>query len=290
MTIAESLRAAKVLLEEAGVPDSRLDAEYLLAQVLHQNRMALLLNGREELSPAHQAAFDELLQKRAKRIPLQYLLKSQDFMGLPLYVDESVLIPRPETELLCEQALIWLKGRLDLPSPNVLDLCTGSGALAVAIAQALPRARVSAADMSEGALGVARRNAAAYHAEIAFFQGDFLSAAAGQRFDLIVCNPPYIPSGECHSLQPEVMMEPSIALDGGEDGLYYYKKLATEAPRCLCPGGALFCEVGFDQAQAVRELFSPAFPRIEIFKDLSGISRIVCAFDTNEKSECALRF
>ncbi len=278
MTITESLRAAKSLLAEAGVPDSRLDAEYLLSHVLNQNRMALLMNGREELSPAHQAAFDQLLKRRAQRVPLQYLLQSQDFMGLSLYVDESVLIPRPETEQLCEQALLWLSKRQENDSPTVLDLCTGSGALAVAIAHALPKAKVSAADLSQKALDVARRNADAYHAKISFLQGDFLNAAAGQKFDLIVCNPPYIPSSECSHLQPEVLMEPSMALDGGEDGLHYYRKLAVEAPRFLCPGGALFCEVGFDQAQVVRDLFSPSFERIEILQDLSGIPRIVSAF------------
>ena len=278
MTITESLRAARSLLEEAGVPDSRLDAAYLLSHVLNQNRMTLLMNGREELSPAHQAAFDALLKKRAQRIPLQYLLQNQDFMGLSLYVDESVLIPRPETELLCEQALLWLKDRQGIDSPAVLDLCTGSGALAVAIAHALPDARVSASDLSAKALGVARRNADAYHAGISFFQGDFLNAVAGLKFDLIVCNPPYIPSTECLHLQPEVLMEPSVALDGGEDGLHYYRKLADEVPRFLCPGGALFCEVGFDQAQAVRELFAPAFERIDVLRDLSGIPRIVSAF------------
>jgi release factor glutamine methyltransferase len=278
MTITESLRAASALLGGAGVPDSRLDAEYLLSHVLKQNRMALLINGREELSPAHQAAFDQLLMQRARRVPLQYLLQSQGFMGLSLYVDENVLIPRPETELLCEQALLWLKERHQIDSPAVLDLCTGSGALAVAIAHALPNAKVSAADLSPKALDVARRNADAYHAQVSFFQGDFLDAVLGQKFDLIVCNPPYIPSSECSRLQPEVLMEPSMALNGGEDGLHFYKKLAAESTRFLCPGGALFCEVGFNQEQAVQALFSPTFPRIEILQDLSGIPRIVSAF------------
>lgn len=276
MTIHETLKDAAQALFEAGVPDSRLDAELLLAHVLNFSRMELTLKAREALSPDALAAYFSLLKRRMNREPLQYITASQYFMGYDLYVDENVLIPRPETELLCEQALLWLR-RQNLSSPGVLDLCTGSGALAVAIACQEHRAQVFAADISDKALAVAKRNARTHHADVTFLQGDFLSAVSEMRFDLIVCNPPYIPAAECGTLQAEVLYEPCIALDGGTDGLGFYRKLALEAPSCLCPGGALFCEVGYGQAQAVSELFAPAFAQIEVFNDLSRIPRIVSA-------------
>ncbi len=277
MTVSNALKEAAGALQHAGVPDSRLDAELLLAHVMHTNRMELVLKGQVSLSPAEQAAFEQLLVRRIGREPLQYILASQSFMGFELYVDENVLIPRPETELLCEQALLWLKEQ-NFSSPKVLDLCTGSGALAVAIACLEPRAQVFAADVSLSALCVANKNAGFHHAKVKFHQGDFLSALSGLQFDLIVCNPPYIPTAECVSLQEEVLKEPGIALDGGPDGLLFYRQLALDAPNFLCPGGALFCEVGYDQAETVKGLFAPFFEQTAIINDLRRIPRIVSAY------------
>ena len=283
MTILEALKAAAASLEKAGVPDSRLDAEYLLAHTLGISRMTLFLNNRRELSPAEQSSFGALLVRRIKREPLQYILASQSFMGFQLYVDESVLIPRPETELLCERALAWLKER-GSASPKVLDLCTGSGALAVVIACLMPGAQVFASDISEKALDVAKKNAKAHQAEVAFFEGDFLYAVSGMQFDCIVCNPPYIPTEACETLQAEVRKEPRAALDGGVDGLRFYHFLAGQAPAFLCPGGALFCEVGYDQAEVVKGLLAPFFEQTEVFHDLSHIPRIVSAVSPNPLS------
>jgi release factor glutamine methyltransferase len=276
MTILETLKSAAEALYKAGVPDSRLDAELLLAHVLKSGRMELTLKGHEALSPAAQSAFGGLLARRILREPLQYILAGQSFMGFLLYVDENVLIPRPETEILCEQALLWLR-KQNLPSPRVLDLCTGTGALAVAIALLEPKAEVHAADISEKALAVARKNADTHHAKVTFYQGDFLSAVPAMQFDLIVCNPPYIPAAECETLQAEVRKEPRIALDGGADGLRFYTKLALEAPLRLHPGGALFCEVGDTQAVAVSKLFAPSFAQTVVYDDLNHIPRIVSA-------------
>jgi release factor glutamine methyltransferase len=280
MTIHETLKEAAEALAKAGVPDSRLDAELLLAHVLNVSRMKLTLEGREALSPAAFAIYFSLLARRINREPLQYITACQSFMGFELYVDENVLIPRPETELLCELALSWLK-KQDLKSPRVLDLCTGSGALAVAIACLEPKAQVFAADISDKALAVAKKNADACHAKVTFCKGDFLSAVSQMQFDLIVFNPPYIPAAECEALQAEVLYEPRIALDGGADGLLFYRKLALEAPLYLCPGGALFCEVGYDQAEAVKGLFVPSFAQIEVFHDLNHIPRIVSALSSH---------
>lgn len=279
MIIHEALKEAAEALFKADVPDSRLDAELLLAHVLNANRMELTLHGREALSPTALKEYNRLLALRLQREPLQYIIACQYFMGFPLYVDESVLIPRPESELLCEQALLWLK-KQNLPSPKVLDLCTGSGALAVAIALIEPKAEVFAADISEKALLIAKKNAETHHAKVTFYQGDFLSAVPKMQFDLIVCNPPYIPKADCETLQAEVRYEPRIALDGGADGLLFYRKLALEAPSSLCPGGVLFCEVGYDQSEAVKNLFSPAFAQVEVFQDLNRIPRIVSAISS----------
>ncbi len=283
MTILEALKNAGAKLDDAGVLDSRLDAEYLLAHVLCMTRMQLLLGSAKELSPADQAAFEGLLERRRQREPLQYILGVQSFMGFDFFVNESVLIPRPETELLCEHALAWLKTR-NLPAPKVLDLCTGSGALAVAIARLAPTAAVSAADISPAALLVARKNAKENNANVAFFEGDFLHAVVGNSYDLIVCNPPYIPTDICQTLQPEVLREPGNALEGGEDGLIFYRRLAKDAPFFLCPGGALFCEVGYDQAADVQSLLAPHFEAVTVHEDLSHISRIVAALSPKSLS------
>jgi release factor glutamine methyltransferase len=279
MTVHEILKAAAESLVKAGVPDSRLDAEFLLAHVLNVSRMELTLNGHEALSPAALSAYEGLLARRMRREPLQYILASQSFIGFSIYVDESVLIPRPETELLCEQALQWFQ-KQNPPSPRVLDLCTGSGALAVAIALMEPKATVIAADISEKALAVARKNAQNCQAKVTFFQGDFLSAVRGQQFGLIVCNPPYIPAAECDTLQEEVRKEPRIALDGGEDGLFFYRELAQKASASLFPGGALFCEVGYGEAEAVEKMFAASFEKTSVYKDLSNIPRIVSAISS----------
>jgi len=276
MTILETIKNAAAQLDAAGVPDSRLDAEYLLAHILGLTRMQLLLVNSNELSSDNQAAFDALLARRSLREPLQYILGVQPFMGFDFIVNESVLIPRPETELLCEHALSWLKDS-GLTAPTVLDLCTGSGALAIAIARLAPTAVVSAADISHTALETAQKNATLLSTRVSFFQGDFLHAVKGKRFDLIVCNPPYIPSAVCKTLQPEVLREPNNALDGGEDGLTFYRQLTQHAPSFLRPGGALFCEVGFDQSEDVKALFAPYFDIITIHEDLSHIPRIVAA-------------
>ncbi len=280
MTIAQALRDGCMQLAAAGVPDSRLDGEYLLAHVLGTSRLELVLQSREALSPEALGEFQALLYRRAERIPLQYLVGSQDFMGRTFYVDERVLIPRPETEILCELALQWLSDA-QIPSPGVLDLCTGSGALGISIALNAPKAQVTAADLSADALQVAQRNAEALQAKVTFAKGDFLDAVKGQVFDLIVCNPPYIPVSVCPTLQPEVLREPYMALCGGEDGLYFYKKLSREAPSFLRPGGALFCEVGDGQAEDVVNLFQPYFLKVEAFSDLSDILRVVHAQNPN---------
>ncbi|MBR0227192.1 MAG: peptide chain release factor N(5)-glutamine methyltransferase [Clostridia bacterium] len=275
-TVLEALKAAEQRLRE--VPDPRLDAEWLLAEVLGVSRLEMLLNKRRELTEAEAAAYEALLARREGREPLQYILGSQSFMGFTLKTDSRALIPRNDTEALCEEALKYMR-----PGYRVLDLCTGSGALAAAIKKLRPSAEVVASDISEAALSLAKENAAALNADIRFMQGDLFSPVAGEKFDVIVSNPPYIPGGLRGRLQAEVEQEPALALFAGDDGLDFYRRIAREAPAHLLPGGRLCLEIGDGQGDAVKTLLYEEFTDIQVLNDLNGLPRVVSAALKEEK-------
>ena len=223
------------------------------------------------------ARWRELVEKRAHHVPLQHLLGTADFCGCVIHVNQDVLIPRPETELLAEAA--WqFSGKW--PAPAVLDYGTGSGCIAIAIAKNCPQVEITAVDISSDALNTARANAAKNEvsAQISFFSGNgFAALPDGKKFHLIVSNPPYIPTSEIETLQPEIRdHDPRAALDGGPDGLAGFRAIAAEAKDWLLPGGTLMLEVGDGQAAAVAELFQP-FGAIEILPDLNNVQRIVVA-------------
>ena len=271
MTAREALRLAAARLEAAGVPDARLDAEYLLAELLGIDRLRLIADGGRSLSETQINDYEQWLARRERREPLQYILGTQPFMGHMLSVSPAALIPRADTERLCEEALKVLR-----PGMRVLDLCTGTGALAVALKAHCPGAEVLASDLSEAALAVARRNASAMATDIGFRQGDLFAPLAGERFDLIVSNPPYIPQGELPGLQAEVQFEPRMALDGGADGLDFYRRIAAEAPDHLNVGGWLMLEIGSDQGKTVPELLrSAGFTDITVLRDYAGLDRVI---------------
>lgn len=271
MTIKQALDAAQETLEMCGVPDARLDTEYLLAEVLDAPRLLVLVSKEQELTDARAERFFSLVERRAAREPLQYILKSQYFMGFPFLVSPDVLIPRQDTEVLCEQALLVLSENM-----RVLDMCTGSGALAVALKKLMPTLDVSAADISPEALQVARQNAENNGAQVTFYQSDMFDALEHQVFDVIVSNPPYIKRGEIPSLQAEVLFEPRMALDGGEDGLTFYRILAREAGRHLTPDGAILMEIGDVQAQEASALLAPEYD-VALVNDLGGRPRVIIA-------------
>ena len=275
-TVLEALKAAEQRLKE--VPDPRLDAEWLLSEVLGVSRLEMLLDKRRELTEAEAAAFEALLARREAREPLQYILGSQSFMGFSLKTDSRALIPRNDTEALCEEALKYFR-----PGGRVLDLCTGSGALAAAIKKLCPGAEVVASDISEAALSLAKENAAALNADIRFMQGDLFSPVAGEKFDVIVSNPPYIPEGLRGCLQAEVEREPALALFAGDDGLDFYRRIAREAPAHLLPGGRLCIEIGDGQGDAVKALLYEEFTDIQVLNDLNGLPRVVSAAIKEEK-------
>lgn len=260
MTVRETLRHAADRLQRAGVESGRLEAEWLLAHVLAVPRMDLFLEQARELSGTEIGSLDRLVERREKREPLQHLLGTAEFCGRVFTVNRHVLIPRPETELLAQLAVGL--GRTAGLSPRILDFGTGSGCLAVTLALDLPGAEVHAVDISAEALTVAQANAATLGAadKVRFHLGDgFKALPPDLRFDLIVTNPPYIPSAEVQTLQPEVRdFDPMLALDGGADGLDFYRRLAEEASDWMVAGGQLLAEFGEGQGPDLRRIFEQA--------------------------------
>lgn len=249
MTIREALRLAAARLEQAGVPDADVDAAYLLASVLKEDTLAMRINGHRELAASQRAAFDALCDRRTAREPLQYILGETEFMGLTFHVEPGVLIPRADTEILVEKALAWMK-----PGARVLDIGTGSGAIAVSLAKLGRQAQVTAVDVSDRALEIARQNAKRNGAAVEFVKSDCFSALKGRKYDMIVSNPPYISEDEMRGLMPEVTREPELALFGGADGLDFYRRISREAPEYLNEGGCLLFEIGWLQKDAVSAL------------------------------------
>ena len=274
-TVGAAYRAGTARLDAAGVPDAANDAAWLLLHVLGEtSRSALFVRAGEPLGDETAARCDALLARRARREPLQYILGSELFYGRGFCVTPDVLIPRADTELLCVRAL----EALGMARARVLDIGTGSGALAITLALERPMADVTAVDISEAALAVARDNARRLGAQVRFVRSDLfagLSPAQGA-YDVIVSNPPYIVRAQVDALQPEVRCEPRLALDGGDDGLFFYRALAAQAAAYLAPGGTLLLEVGAGQAQAVCALLAGIGPTASC-ADSQGIARVVWA-------------
>ena len=264
----------------ADLRDARLEAQILLAHVMGCPKIELVARSDEEPTAAEKARFKDLIRKRVEGWPVAYLVGKREFYLLSFEVTPAVLIPRPDTETLVEYALRLLKGQ---PSPSVLDLGTGSGCIAVSLAHQCKAAAVTAVDVSPDALDVARRNATAHGVadRTTFHLGDlFAPLAAGSAFDLIVSNPPYVTPTELAELSPDVRdHEPRVALDGGPDGLAFYRRIAADAGRFLKPGGAVAVEIGWTQEPAVRALFEarPEFVVGPSVKDRGGRFRVVTA-------------
>lgn len=270
MTYLQALEEGSRRLSAAGIEEARQDAGLLLSYVTRMGRAELFFRGPESVSEAEKQRFFGLIGKRAQRIPLQYITGEQEFCGLRFAVREGVLIPRLETELLAEAVFTSCAGK------KVLDLCTGSGCIAVTVAKLGSPALTAAADISEEALGIAKENARFYQAGVRFFCGDLLECVEG-RYDVIVSNPPYVRRDVIAALMPEVREhEPELALDGGEDGLLFYRRIIFAAPDFLEPDGRLMFEIGHDQGGDVRELMERrGFAEVEVKKDYAGLDRMV---------------
>lgn len=276
MTIGDWLRHAAETLTESGSPDPQVDSKWIAEDILRMTPSELHFQLDRALDAGTYAQLETLLKRRANGEPLQYILGGAYFMGLRFSVDKRVLIPRQDTETLAESAIIALRG---MKKPRVLDLCTGSGAIGISIKTLIPSAEVTLADVSRDALDVAHKNAHDLNADVDVRHGDLFKAVGRDQFDLIASNPPYIPRGDIDALQKEVQYEPLLALDGGEDGLDVYRRIAKEAPAHLKPKGYVYLEVGIGQADAVLQLIRENIDCAEsgVINDLNGVPRVVWA-------------
>ena len=273
-TLLRVLRWTQTRFTERGLRSPRLDAEVLLANILAMDRVSLYTHYDQPLTKEELAAYRELIRRRLAGEPVAYLVGKQEFWSISFAVDARVLVPRPETELVVEIALAALKGRF---APRLVDVGTGSGAIAVAIAHERPDAEIIAIDRSPAALELATKNAASAEVDVEFLEGDLLAPVAARGpFSAIVSNPPYIADADFFTLPPEVLREPREALFGGADGLDVIRRLIAAAPPLLVPGGLLAIELGMGQAPEVMRLMSAAgLVGVIARKDLAGIERVV---------------
>jgi release factor glutamine methyltransferase len=281
VTVLEAIQKSADFLAKKGVESPRLQTELLLAYLLKMPRMNLYLNFERILTPVETDVLRELVKRRGRREPLQYITGSTSFCGLEMAVNRHALVPRPETELLAELGWQFLSTFNSQPS-TALDLGTGTGCIAITLAVKCPNAKITATDISADALALAKENAArnGVPERIVFLQGDgFAAFAADARFDLIISNPPYIPSAEIATLQPEVRdFDPCAALDGGVDGLDFYRRFSAQAKPFLKPDGKIMLEFGDGQAEAIRKIFEAEKWIVEAMKeDYSQRARILIA-------------
>lgn len=276
MTFFELWKWGEKRLAESGIREADLDAKYLLLEAFEMDLAHFLLREQEQVpsTDGRTREYSDAVLARASRVPLQYLTGKQDFMGLTFHVDERVLIPRQDTETLAELVL------RENPEENIrlLDLCTGSGCLAVSLAVLGGYEEVDAGDISPDALEVAEENGRRLGGNVHFVESDLFSALdPGKAYDVIVSNPPYIPTEVIEGLEPEVRdYEPRMALDGSGDGLAFYRRLAAESPSHLKPGGRLYLEIGWDQGESVEALLREnGFEDIEVVRDDAGNCRVV---------------
>lgn len=278
-------------LEEAQIENASGDAWYLFSECFHISREDYLFGMTDEINDKEaEERYKELISKRKEHVPLQYLLGTQEFMGYTFKVTPDVLIPRADTETVLEEVLlkvpqtlknleVLLKVPQTLKNLKILDLCTGSGCIAISLALILNPEVCIGTDISEKALKIAKANGENLAPMVKFIQSDLFENVTGS-YDLIISNPPYITTEECKKLMPEVKdHEPMLALDGKEDGLYFYRKIIEEAKNYLNPDGMLAFEIGYDQGEAVKSLMEAQdFACVEIKKDLAGLDRLVFGF------------
>ncbi|MGI6113561.1 MAG: peptide chain release factor N(5)-glutamine methyltransferase [Mahellales bacterium] len=277
----EAIRQGRQTLEQAGITTALLDAQLLMCHVLKKSRSEMYIGDYPDLTPDQYRQYMVLVRERQDRKPLQYITQTQEFMGLNFRVVPGVLIPRPDTEILVERVVEIYNRWYGHGFVRIADIGTGSGVIAVSLAKFIDRCRVWAVDVSDRALAIARYNAdvIGVSPKVEFIPGDLLNALDAQgigKWDIIVSNPPYIESDLIDSLEPEVSRyEPRQALDGGRDGLRYYRRIIRDCPRVLKPGGYLALEIGHDQGLKVLNMMDKDFEDAQCFKDLAGHDRVI---------------
>lgn len=259
-------------LVEAGIDEAKLDARLLLEYICHTDRNTLLVHGDIERNEMEEQFYRMCIEKRATRIPLQHITGEQEFMGLTFRVNQHTLIPRQDTETLVEEGMRHMYDGM-----RILDMCTGSGCILLSLLKYSNECEGIGVDISEEALKVARENAQRLGLKAEFVQGDLFEPVPEKKFDMIVSNPPYIETAVIETLMPEVRdHEPMQALDGMEDGLYFYRKIVEKAPGFLTKGGWLLFEIGHNQGEAVSKLMTvQGFKEVEVVKDYTGLDRVV---------------
>ncbi len=274
MIYSDIYKNASIRLKEAGVPEYQLDARLLLEYVCGTDYNTLLVHGDRDVSPEEEKKYNELIEKRASRVPLAYIVGNQEFMGLTFDVNENVLVPNQDTETLAEEALRELSDGM-----RFMDLCTGSGCVALSILNYTNDTSCVMTDISDKAIEVAtgNRDRLGFSDRAEIVKTDLFPQDDDKKFDMIVSNPPYIRTDVIATLPPEVGKgEPYIALDGGQDGLIFYRRIIENAPKWLYTSGWLMMEIGYDQGDAVAGLMKDGgFHEVEVIKDLGGNDRVV---------------
>jgi release factor glutamine methyltransferase len=272
LTIQAALHQSTELLEKAGIGAARLTAEVLLSHAIHCDRAYLYAHGADRLSELQWIHFGRYLHERLEGKPTQYITHKQEFYGREFYVDGNVLIPRPETEHLVQAALEYLADR---PQAQVLDVGTGSGAIAITVSLETGQP-VFASDVSSGALAVAGRNRRTYNAAVQFFEADLLEPVRSASIDLLISNPPYVPGSDKANMQREVReWEPHVALFAGDSGFEIYARLIEAAALAVRPGGKLLMELGYQSLARVREMLAQDWVDIQLSSDLAGWPRVI---------------
>ena len=274
MTIKQAITKGMIMLKSNNIESPKLKARLLLQYVLDKPRQYIIVYDNKEIDKQQQWQYFVNIEKLTKGVPLQHITHRQEFMKMDFFVNEDVLIPRPDTEILVEEVI---KIAQKYNSPKILDLCTGSGAIAISIKKFVPNADVTAVDISEKALEVAQKNAKRLDAEINFVKSDLFDKLENKKYDIIVSNPPYIRKDEIKKLSEEVQKEPKIALDGGEDGLDFYRIITEESINYLKTGSFLCFEIGYNQKNDVIKIIEDEqnYKNTYCKKDLYGNDRII---------------
>ncbi len=273
MNIKEAIDFGKKYLDEKNIEDGGLKSRIILSKILDLTKENLIIHDSEILSEKQELKYKEYLVRLSSNEPIQYITNYQEFMKLPFYVDNNVLIPQPDTEILVEEVINNCNEKQKV---KILDICTGSGAIAISLAYYLKNAEVFASDISDDALKIAKENANKNKVEIKYIQSNLFESIFEKNFDIIVSNPPYIESESIEYLSEEVKKEPRLALDGGIDGLDFYKIIADNSKKYLKENGILALEIGYNQKEKVKAILEMNnYKNIKTIKDLSGNDRVI---------------